>query len=313
MRDLREARDSSSFHLTSSSPRPSACACADMVYDVEKQHGEPEILPSTPPPRPLRPLNAEEKLAATAIDANSCATSSEQGFHGVETTTATTDKDNNDLLSKLSHLEATLDRKLGVESQAIERKLPHDRQLPTWQSQLNMALLWASGTMNISCFATGFLGWEFGLSLTQSVVICVFASLLGGAASGFCATMGAATGLRQISIGRFSFGWWPNKIVAALNVVQQLGWSAVGCITGGLVSSLSVECGLVWAHCSSSGTTSCLGRIGIHRSRNRHHCARVARLQFRGLASHPRLREIRLAGLFHHLHDHLWDGRTLCG
>ena len=29
-------------------------------------------------------------------------------------------------------------------------------------------------------------------------------------------------------------GWYPNKIVAALNTIQQLGWSATGCITGGL-------------------------------------------------------------------------------
>ena len=29
-------------------------------------------------------------------------------------------------------------------------------------------------------------------------------------------------------------GWYPNKIIALLNVIQQLGWSAVGCITGGL-------------------------------------------------------------------------------
>jgi purine-cytosine permease-like protein len=28
-----------------------------------------------------------------------------------------------------------------------------------------MASLWASGTMNLSCFATGFLGWEMGLDL----------------------------------------------------------------------------------------------------------------------------------------------------
>ena len=99
---------------------------------------------------------------------------------------------------------------------------------------LTMSLLWASGTMNLSCFATGFLGWEFGLSLKQAILISLFASLLGGAVSGFCATLGAATGLRQISIGRYSMGWWPNKIIAALNTIQQIGWSAVGCITGGV-------------------------------------------------------------------------------
>ena len=37
-----------------------------------------------------------------------------------------------------------------------------------------------------------------------------------------------------MSIARYSLGWWPAKIIAFLNVVEQLGWSSVGCITGGL-------------------------------------------------------------------------------
>lgn len=62
----------------------------------------------------------------------------------------------------------------------------------------------------------------------------IFGSILGGAVSGFCATLGAPTGLRQISIGRYSFGWYPNKLVALLNTIQQIGWSSAGCITGGI-------------------------------------------------------------------------------
>ncbi|KAK7722623.1 hypothetical protein SLS64_001160 [Diaporthe eres] len=50
---------------------------------------------------------------------------------------------------------------------------------------------------------------------------------------GWCATMGPGTGLRQVSISRYSIGWWPSKLIAALNVVEQIGWSSVGCITGG--------------------------------------------------------------------------------
>jgi NCS1 nucleoside transporter family len=138
------------------------------------------------------------------------------------------------LLSKLRALEVAMDRKLGIESAAIDRKTAHDKKPAAWHEQLTMALLWASGTMNVSCFATGFLGWEFGLSLRQSILLCIFGSLLGGGLTGFCATFGAPTGLRQISVGRFSFGWWPNKLVALLNTVQQIGWSSVGCITGGL-------------------------------------------------------------------------------
>ena len=61
-----------------------------------------------------------------------------------------------------------------------------------------------------------------------------FASILGGALTGFAATFGAVTGLRQISVSRYSFGWWPNKIIALLNTIVQIGWASVACITGGL-------------------------------------------------------------------------------
>ena len=49
--------------------------------------------------------------------------------------------------------------------------------------------------------------------------------------------MGPATGLRQIANSRYSFGWWPSKIAAGLNIISQLGWASVGCITGGLALS----------------------------------------------------------------------------
>lgn len=52
-------------------------------------------------------------------------------------------------------------------------------------------------------------------------------------------------------MGRYSFGWWPNKIIAALNTIQQIGWSAVSCITGGIAlnavadGQVSVALGIV--------------------------------------------------------------------
>ena len=138
------------------------------------------------------------------------------------------------VLSWLNKLEARMDGKLGVESEAIDRERSEDKKPVSWLEELTMALLWASGVMNTSCFATGFLGWEFGLSLKQSILVVIFASILGGALTGFCATFGGATGLRQISVSRYSFGWWANKVPALLNGIQQLGWAAVSCITGGL-------------------------------------------------------------------------------
>jgi len=53
--------------------------------------------------------------------------------------------------------------------------------------------------------------------------------------------MGPGTGLRQVAIARYSFGWWPSKIIAALNVVEEIGWSSVGSITGGLALSAVSE------------------------------------------------------------------------
>lgn len=146
-------------------------------------------------------------------------------------------RQDNGILSKLRNLEAAMDRKLGIESQAIDRVLPEHKSPQSWHSQAVMALLWASGTMQISCFATGFIGNELGLDLMQSILTTIFGTLLGAAVSGFCATMGPAMGLRQVSISRYSFGWYPSKIIAVLNVISQIGWSAVGCITGGLALS----------------------------------------------------------------------------
>ncbi|RDW74245.1 putative nucleoside transporter [Aspergillus mulundensis] len=149
-------------------------------------------------------------------------------------TDAVDDASGTGILSWLRRFEARLDEKLGLESSAIDRKRAEDKKPVPWHEELTMALLWASSTMNTSCFATGFLGWEFGLTLRQSIVITIFASLLGGALTGYSATFGAATGLRQISVSRYSFGWWPNKLIALLNSIQQMGWAAVSCITGGL-------------------------------------------------------------------------------
>ncbi|GAD96103.1 nucleoside transporter, putative [Paecilomyces variotii No. 5] len=136
--------------------------------------------------------------------------------------------------ARFRYYEELLDKKLGVESHSLDRVHPEDRNPP---NPLVMAFMWASATMNLSCFSTGFLGNEFGLSLSQTIPITIFATLLGSAVTGWCATMGPETGLRQVAISRYSFGFYPSSIIAALNVVEQLGWSSVSCITGGLALS----------------------------------------------------------------------------
>ncbi|KAF2149133.1 NCS1 family nucleobase:cation symporter-1 [Myriangium duriaei CBS 260.36] len=141
----------------------------------------------------------------------------------------------NGILSKLRRLEARMDARLGIESEAITRKRPEDKKPVRWYETLTMFSLWASGTMNTSCFATGFIGVvDFGLNLRQTIGLVIAGTFLGSALTGYAATFGARTGLRQISVSRYAFGWWPNKIIALLNTIVQLGWAAVACITGGL-------------------------------------------------------------------------------
>lgn len=220
-----------------------------MDRDVEKGHGYPQELSSAPPDKLQRPLTTEEKIAATTVDIDS--RGSDERSKIIEYNSIPVKQDNG-VLSKLRNFEETLDAKLGVESQAIDRKLPDQRTGHGWWDQVNMAFLWASGTMNISCFATGFIGpLYFGLNLKDNLLVIIFGSFLGAMLTGFCATFGAPTGLRQISVSRYSMGWYPNKLIALLNSIQNLGWAAVACITGGLAleavsnGHLSVEVGIV--------------------------------------------------------------------
>ncbi|QYT02256.1 hypothetical protein H0G86_009262 [Trichoderma simmonsii] len=120
------------------------------------------------------------------------------------------------LLASLRRFEARMDKALGIESHAIDRKTA-DQKLPVK-----------------CCFSTGFLSWEFGLSLKQSLLIIIFAYFTGGAISAYYATFGTAIGLRQISVSRYSFGWYPNKLIALLNSIEQLSWTAVAYISSGL-------------------------------------------------------------------------------
>ncbi|KAI2627370.1 putative nucleoside transporter [Hypomontagnella submonticulosa] len=138
-------------------------------------------------------------------------------------------------LEKLRTYEDALDRKLGVEAHSIQRKLPENRNrfYARWTGQLAMIGFWVGSCMNLGTFATGFLGWQLGLDLRQSILIIVFGSAAGSAVTSWCATMGAPTGLRQVSICRYSFGWYPAKVIAILNIVQEIGWCASGSITGG--------------------------------------------------------------------------------
>ena len=120
------------------------------------------------------------------------------------------------VLARLRRYEAVLDDKLGVEKNGPARILPEDRKPP---NQAVMALMWASGTMNLSCFATGFLGWEFGLDLKQSILTVIFGTLLGSMVT--VSSLGSYFTLTIVTDVRIAVGMVRN--------FRAWNWTSAGC------------------------------------------------------------------------------------
>ncbi|HXX77193.1 MAG TPA: cytosine permease [Ktedonobacteraceae bacterium] len=126
----------------------------------------------------------------------------------------------------------------GIETRGIERVPPTyraDRRI------LNNFTIWCSANMVISTFAIGTLATSvFELGFWDSVVAIVVFNVLGILPAAFLSTLGPKLGLRQMTISRFSFGWFGAMIMALFNVAACIGWSTVNVIVGGqLVGALS--------------------------------------------------------------------------
>ncbi|PYI17227.1 hypothetical protein BO99DRAFT_463720 [Aspergillus violaceofuscus CBS 115571] len=106
---------------------------------------------------------------------------------------------NNRFLQSLHNWEAWIDSKLGVETMGIER-IPEDQRRPP--ENLNMMFFWFSVLLSPTLIPIGMLGPIFGLSVHTSVILTVFATLLGSSVPAFTATLSPPTGLRQIAVAR---------------------------------------------------------------------------------------------------------------
>ena len=126
----------------------------------------------------------------------------------------------------------------GIETRGIVRVPPTyraDRRI------LNNFTLWFSANMVISTFAIGTLATSvFELGFWDSIIAIVVFNMLGIFPVAFLSTLGPKLGLRQMTISRFSFGWFGAMIMALFNVAACIGWSCVNVIVGGqLVGALS--------------------------------------------------------------------------
>lgn len=133
--------------------------------------------------------------------------------------------------------ENWLDEKMGIETQGIDR-IPEEKKQPP--SILNTFFMWWSMTCHVGTIPIGFLGPSFGLVFGDSVAAIVVGTFLGALCTAFTGTLGPKTGLRQIAVSRYSFGFWGAKLCSVLNVVVGGGFAVVNVvITGQMLSAVS--------------------------------------------------------------------------
>jgi NCS1 nucleoside transporter family len=125
-----------------------------------------------------------------------------------------------------------------IETRGIERVPPTSR---THVRIFDNFTMWLSANLVISTVALGALAIPvFELGFWQSIAIIIVFNILGVLPVAFFSTLGPKLGLRQMTISRFSFGWYGAIIMAIFNVAACIGWSAVNVIVGGqLVEQLS--------------------------------------------------------------------------
>lgn len=143
----------------------------------------------------------------------------------------------NSFFRALNAPEQWLDRKLGIETQGIDR-IPEEKKQPP--SILNIFLIWWGATCHIGTVPIGAVGPAFGLPLGESIAAIVVGTFLGALCPAFCGTLGPKLGLRAIGTTRYSFGWWGAKLCACLSVIVAGGFGVVNIvITGQLLSAVS--------------------------------------------------------------------------
>lgn len=145
-----------------------------------------------------------------------------------------------------------LEARLGLEARGLERVPASERADKIRISDyVQMGLIWFSSNATLNNLALGLLGpTVFQLGLKDAIFLGVFGILVGSAGTAYISTFGPLSGCRTLVSGigkhtvttyadtpqvvaRYTMGWWPAKICAALNIVIMLGYGLVDCLLAG--------------------------------------------------------------------------------
>lgn len=121
-------------------------------------------------------------------------------------------------------------RKIGAEELGIERIPPEMR---TDQPARDLFNVFFAANCNTATVALGYLGPAvFGMGWWDSFGAIVGFNLAAALLPSMMATLGPRLGLRTMVIQRFSFGWWPGRVLAVLSAINMIGWAIVNGISG---------------------------------------------------------------------------------
>jgi NCS1 nucleoside transporter family len=144
-------------------------------------------------------------------------------------------------------------RQCNLEVRGIERVIPADRYSLAELGFVQVGTLWFSVNLTANNIILGMLGPAiYRLSFVDASLCAVLGMSVGVLPVAYISTFGPLTGLRTMVFARFSMGWYPAKILVALNIVTLLGYSLVTAVVAGQIVSavsgaetLSVVVGIV--------------------------------------------------------------------
>ncbi|KIX07147.1 uncharacterized protein Z518_05124 [Rhinocladiella mackenziei CBS 650.93] len=141
--------------------------------------------------------------------------------------------------NRLQRFANRLDALAGVESRGIERVPGELRERKMGLvDYFGVGVMWFSINCTANQMTLGILGpVAYGLGFVDSVLLCMFGTILGSVCSGYIAGFGPLSGNRTLVVARYSMGWWPSKLCVILNWTIEIGYGLVDTLVAGLILS----------------------------------------------------------------------------
>lgn len=128
--------------------------------------------------------------------------------------------------------------KYNLEARGVQRVLPHESQALSWRSYFQPFFFWCSINLAAQNVTLGMLGpYIFALSFRDASLCAFFGSLIGSIAVAYVATFGPISGNRTLVFARYTFGWYPTKLLVILQLIVLLGYSMIDLVIAGQILS----------------------------------------------------------------------------